>query len=157
VASFLFLPDKMTATMTEAVESGEIVPPTATRELGPPTYPPRPLAAQFGDATVAVRIIVGTDGLVGEILDSPLMKSTPGPFAEDFRDATEEAVRSWRFEGAQLRTLKEGEDLDGDGTVDYHHVVSAEPVPVYLDIRFDFKIVDGHGIVRPASPASGDR
>jgi hypothetical protein len=124
----------------------------APRPLAPspllPSYPPRPLADGFGPATCAVRIIVGTDGTVTHLETSPLVPSTPGPYEEEFLAAVREAVRTWKFSPALKRRYEPGADLDGDGKPDYRRFLSDEPSPYYLDLRFDFEIVEGKGRVR---------
>lgn len=125
----------------------EVLPPVAMPGNLSPTYPPRPLAAGHGPATVVVRVIIDATGRVEQVMDSPLMESTAGPFSGDFRSAVEGAIRDWEFVPAQWRQLREGKDLDGDGVPDYRTVVRSEAIPVYLDLRFDFRVVDGKGIV----------
>ena len=74
----------------------------------------------------------------------------------EFRAAAEAAVRRWVFEPARIDTVKDGVDLDGDGRPDYKALVAARRIPVFLDVRFDFRVEDGHGHVylgRPDSPA----
>ena len=59
---------------------------------------------------------------------------------------------SWKFVPAQWQWLEDGKDLNGDGAPDFRRVVKAEAVAVYLDVRFDFKIVAGKGEVRKTGP-----
>ena len=97
-----------------------------------------------------VRVIIDATGRVDRVIDSPFDHSPAGPFHDEFRSAVDTALEGWVFEPAQRRLLEEGEDFDGDGAPDYRRVVSSEAIPVYLDLRFDFRIVDGEGVV--ASP-----
>jgi hypothetical protein len=53
---------------------------------------------------------------------------------------------------AQWQWLQEGKDLNGDGAPDFSRVVRAESVVVYLDVRFDFRIVAGRGEVSKTGP-----
>jgi hypothetical protein len=122
-----------------------------------PIYPHTALKGKFGSTTVAVRIIVDTDGKVSEIADSPLRVSTPGPYAADFRSATEEAIRSWTFEPAEIHTLEDGKDLDGDGKPDYRVVTSREKIKTYFDLVFDFKIIKENGQVKTTVSTSSER
>jgi hypothetical protein len=41
-------------------------------------------------------------------------------------------------------------DLDADGKTVYRKVVSSTAIHVYLDLQFDFRVVNGKGVV--ASP-----
>jgi hypothetical protein len=132
---------------TTPPEDQELRPPVIAEELAQPAYPPGALAANAGPSTVAVRILVDTDGQVSEVADSPRLASTPGPFAADFRQAVDEVLAQWRFRPAEWRRYEPGEDLDGDGVADYRRVVESRVVTFYLDVRFDFEIVAGHGRV----------
>jgi hypothetical protein len=131
----------------------ELSAPSPDGPNDPPAYPAAPLAAQAPPASVGVRIVIGTRGHVVEVGESPVVRSTPGPFAADFRAAAEAAVRAWRFRPARLRRLEPGDDYDGDGKPDFTRVVGSEAVPSYVDVRFDFEIVAGKGVVRRADPA----
>lgn len=132
-AGFEFLLDPVASSYT--FNEGEaLIRPQPMAELEPPRYPARPLDARFGSATVVVRIVIDEGGLVDQVLDSPLMASSPGPFAEDFRKAVEDAVHGWGFTpGMILQT----QTRPGERPV--------RPVPVYYDVRFDFEIVAGEG------------
>lgn len=133
---------------TEPPEDQELRPPVIAEELALPLFPPQALSGGAGPSTVAVRILVDTEGRVAEVADSPRLPSTPGPFADDFRRAVEDALAEWHFRPAQWRRYEPGEDLDGDGVADYRRVVESRVVTFYLDVRFDFEIVDGRGRVR---------
>lgn len=132
---------------SQATSTEEVLPPVPMPGNLPLNYPPRPLAAGHGPATVVVRVIIDAAGRVEQVMDSPLMESTEDPFFGDFKSAVEGAIRSWVFQPAQWRQLEEGKDFDGDGKADYRRVVRSGPIPVYLDLRFDFRVVDGQGIV----------
>jgi hypothetical protein len=100
-----------------------------------------------GSAVVVLRFIVGVDGAVRDVGDSPLRD--PGAAADPaFREAAVTAVRSWLFVPAEIRTVKPGADLDHDGKPDYTVLVESERVPVYLDVRFTFEMIAGQGRVR---------
>jgi len=132
---------------TTPPEDEELRPPTIAEEPVLPAYPPEALAGNAGPSTVAVRIMVDSEGLVAEVADSPRLPSTPGPFAPQFRQAVETVLAEWRFWPAVWRRYEPGEDLDGDGVADYRRVVETRAVNFYLDVRFDFEIVDGRGLV----------
>lgn len=133
---------------TAPPEDQELRPPVIAEELALPAYPAQALSGGAGPSTVAVRILVDTEGRVAEVANSPRLPSTPGPFAPDFRRAVEDVLAEWRFWPACWRRYEPGEDLDGDGVADYRRVVEERVVTFYLDVRFDFDIVDGQGRVR---------
>jgi hypothetical protein len=100
-----------------------------------------------GEAVVVVlRFIVGVNGAVEEVRDSPLSDAAAADAA--FREAAVSAVKSWLFVPAEIRTVKPGADLDNDGKPDYTVLVDSERIPVYLDVRFTFEMVAGQGQVR---------
>jgi hypothetical protein len=119
-----------------------------------------------GPVVVVLRFIVGKDGAVREVKDSPLHdpggpgdpggarhaggSSGPGGRIADpvFREAAVDAVLGWIFVPAAIRTLKPGADLDHDSKPDYTVLVDSERMPVYLDVRFTFEIIDGEARVR---------
>jgi hypothetical protein len=121
--------------------------PVETKRL--PTYPERALAAGDGPHREIVRIVIDVHGTVGQVLDSPLGRSDDGPFAADYRQAVDDAVKSWRYEPGVLEHVRDGEDKDLDGKPDYRVLTSLDRVAVYYDIRFTFEIVDGKGVVKP--------
>ena len=120
--------------------------PEATTVL--PRYPERALAANDGPHREIVRIVIDTKGIVSQVSDSPMGTSDGGPFAEDYRRAVDEAVRTWRYQPGVLQHVVPGNDLDADGKPDYKVVTSSDLVAVYYDIRFTFEIVDGTGVVK---------
>ena len=96
---------------------------------------------------VVLRLVVDADGVVRQVQDSPLAR--PAAQADpDFRAAAEDAVLSWLFVPAAIRTIEPGEDIDHDSKPDYTVVVDSRRIPVYLDVRFTFEIVDGQARVR---------
>jgi hypothetical protein len=127
--------------------------PLATLPL--PKYPPIALAAGVPPVTVGLRFVVGVDGNVTGVEQSPLVPSTEGPFSGEFRAAAEEAVRAWRFNGAYLITEEDGPDSDGDGKPDYKRATSLDVIPVYLDVRIEFAIVNGKGTASVSGVPTG--
>jgi hypothetical protein len=113
-----------------------------------PGYPQGALVKDAAPATVMVRIFIEADGTVHEVVDSPLQDSPPGAAGDPFRAAVEEAVRAWKFVPGRVRTLTEGEDIDGDGKPDYRFADDETPIRTYLDVRFKFDVVGGKGQVR---------
>lgn len=112
-------------------------------ETPAPIYPPKLLTTDCRGGVVYLRIIIGTDGHVGETRDSPLGRTTPGECGAVFRAAVEEAVHTWRFTPAQWRRLAPGDDYDEDGKPDFQRVVDSKLLAVYVDIRIEFSLVDG--------------
>jgi len=149
-AAYRFLFDSSIANALP--EDQELSSPRALTELAAPVYPQSALDGGADAATVAVRIIIGTDGKVVSVIDSPQLASTSGPFATDFRRAVEEAVLGWHFSSGELLTLQPGEDFDGDGEPDYRMFVGSEAVAVYYDVVFEFRVTDGKPEVTAATP-----
>ena len=129
----------------------ELVAPDALGKLVAPAYPAAPPAAHADPATVALRIVIGEDGHVLDVLDSPLMQSTPSPFAADFRAAAETAVRRWRFTPGRIDQYEDGPDVNGDGVPDSTRLIRSDNVQIFYDVRFDFEIVGGQGRVKSSA------
>jgi TonB family protein len=108
-----------------------------------PEYPPEALRAKAGTAWVVVRIVVNESGTIREVRDSPVMRSSDGPYAAAFRSAVERALEKWQFEPAVRRVFEDGPDNDGDGKPDFQRMVGQLLIPMYFDLRFDFTIVEG--------------
>jgi len=113
-----------------------------------PKYPERALAAHDAPHREIVRIVIDTRGIVSQVSDSPMGQSDGGPFAQDYRRAVDDAVRTWRYQPGVLQHVVPGNDLDADGKPDYKVVTSSDVVAVYYDIAFTFEIVDGKGVVK---------
>ena len=143
--SYIFDPSNPALGLPEDVQFSR-PRPTETTTL--PKYPERALAAHDGPHREIVRIVIDTHGVVSQVLDSPMGQSDGGPFAEDYRRAVDEAVRTWRYQPGALQHVAPGNDLDGDGKPDYKVVTSWDLVAVYYDIRFTFEIVEGKGVVK---------
>jgi TonB family protein len=121
----------------------EVLAPEAQPENPLPEYPPEALRANAGSTWVVVRIVVSTSGGVVDIRDSPAMASGPGPFAAAFRESVVRAVQQWRFHPAVRREFEDGPDRDGDGQPDYVRMIRSPEISMYLDLRFEFSIVEG--------------
>lgn len=139
------------------LEEGEVFEgPLPEETLAVPEYPADALAARAGPALVAVRIFIGPDGSVVRVEDSPLLASSAGPFAASFRGAVDRTARAWRFRPGAITATVDGTDVDGDGKPDYRIQTAWDPVTVYYDIRFDFSIVEGKGLVTTSGAPRGD-
>lgn len=146
-SSFEFLVDPP-ARDAERSRYEQFMPPRPIGELASPKYPERALAAGYGPVSLAVRVNIGIDGQITGIGDIPGKPQPTGPYASDFRQAVESAVRAWKFNPAELNRFEDGNDIDGDGKPDYQRLVSNEKMPVYFDVRFDFEILQGKGHVK---------
>lgn len=107
--------------------------------LANPVYPARALKARAGRATVGVRITVDVTGRVSDVAPSMLVFSTPGPFADEFREAVESAVRQWRFRPAEIERL----EFVQAPTVSYNRIVGTQKVETQLDVVFNFTATGG--------------
>jgi hypothetical protein len=105
------------------------------------------LVANAGRAVVGLRIVVDPNGAVIQAADSPVVADSAGPWHTAFRASAIDAVKRWRFHPAEFLRMSPGEDYDGDGKPDFDRVTVREPMTVYLDIRFEFSILDGEGVV----------
>lgn len=112
-----------------------------------PQYPPGHTDVS-GPVVVVLRFIVGETGAVRDVQDSPLRDPNAPAGDPAFRQAAVDAVLGWLFVPASIRTVKPGADLDHDSQPDYTVLVDSLRIPVYLDVRFTFEIVEGEGRVR---------
>jgi hypothetical protein len=129
-------PDRGGGGPPEPAEPEEIVAPRPSPSNRPPAYPEAALKARAAAATTVVRIVIDSEGEVIHVADSPREESSRGAFADAFRAATHGAVSRWRFSPAiRKKTLRGGR-------------VVQTPITVYLDMRFDFTLVEGRGNVR---------
>jgi hypothetical protein len=112
-----------------------------------PEYPPA-REDERGPVVVMLRFVVEVDGAVREVRDSPLADPGGAPADPAFRRAAEDALLSWLFVPAAIKTVEPGPDLDHDSKPDYTVLVDSNRIPVYLDVRFTFEMVDGERRVR---------
>lgn len=112
-----------------------------------PEYPPRLLRLGLQRQEVVVRVVIGSDGVVVRLEDSPVPSHVDPQYAPDFDAAVRSAVREWRFEPAFVRTFEPGPDNDGDGKSDFLLLRGSELLTSYHDLRFAFEIRDGRGVV----------
>ena len=144
--AFQFLQDPRRVAPRVADDQFFVVPVPLETPL--PQYPQGGHVETSAPVSVAVRIVVGDEGAVREVLDSPLAGPSSPDTDASFRAAVEDAVRRWTFLPAAIRTLGPGEDLDHDSKPDYTKVVDSKWVPCYLDVRFRFEMLEGTGRVR---------
>ena len=112
-----------------------------------PAYPGAAPAVDAAPISVVLRVVIDETGIVRDVADSPLDEPA-GADRSAFRDAAAGVLRDWRFLPAVIRTLTDGNDVDHDGKPDYTVVTGEERVRSYLDLRFTFEVVDGHGRVK---------
>ncbi|HEV8701803.1 MAG TPA: hypothetical protein VGV60_11080 [Candidatus Polarisedimenticolia bacterium] len=113
-----------------------------------PAFPAVALADGMHPVVVVIRIVIGEQGNVLGVLDSPVAPYEAGSTALVFRAAVEEALRGWSYKPAIIRSFVGGEDINHDGRPDVDVVTQDTPVRSYLDLRFTFDVVDGRGQVR---------
>ena len=155
-SAYRFLPDPAAKMPEWTADEGDFHRPVPAPGRQPlPEYPERALEEGVGEAWVTVRILIGLDGTLVAVGDSPLEASSTGPHAAAFRQSVERALRRWLFEPGYFARRGAAIDADGDGSPDATMVDSWTRVPVYYDIRFDFRIVDGAG--RVTSTGGGGR
>ena len=153
-SAYRFLPDPSAKVPEWTADEGDFQKPIPVRGRQPlPEYPEQALEDGVGDAWVTVRILIGLDGTLTAVTDSPLESSYEGPHARAFRQSVERALRRWQFEPGYFSKRGASIDADGDGAPDATRIDSLTRVPVYYDIRFDFRIVDGAGQVTSTNQA----
>ncbi len=113
-----------------------------------PTYPDRALKGGAGRAFVGVHVTVDVDGRVADVRPSMFVFSTPGPFAEDFREAVEAAVRQWRFIPARAEYY----EIVTEQGVTFNRVTRSETLESEFDLSFVFTAA---GTVEAAVGAEG--
>ena len=107
-----------------------------------PVYPRAALAKHAGRMLVGVELTIDTEGRVASVAPSLATLSTPGPFAAEFREAVEDAVKTWRFRPAEINHLEVVKDPGGD----YLRLASSEKIEWRFDVQFTFS---ASGEVRP--------
>lgn len=125
---------KASVQLAVADASQRYIPARAKGELTRPIYPAAARGKVQGPVTVGVRITVDVDGRVSEVATSLAVFSTPGPWAEEFRVAVEEALAAWRFEPAELLQLETVSDPQGD----FQRVKVRERVEAFAEVVFTF-------------------
>ncbi len=122
-------------------ESQEFTP-ASPRSTPLPGYPPVALVGGAPSAVVAVRLMIDEWGHVYAVKDSPRLAPYTGPFAAEFREAVEAAVKRWAFTAARIDTLGPPHpDMPQRPLMGYRRV------PTFLDFAFRFSVVDGRGVV----------
>ena len=135
---------------TQHYEPSEDETATATVPLASPApeYPADMLGLHLAHVTVTAKLIVDTEGNVGEVRIESAGSAAPYPAA--FDDAVRAAVAHWRYTPLRFRSFEEV--LDDEGNVTDMRVVKDEARPFSLDYEFDFDLRDGKPVV-----SSGNR
>ncbi|HVS54319.1 MAG TPA: hypothetical protein VHD62_18330 [Opitutaceae bacterium] len=128
-------PEKRGASEGPRQPVNALVPPEPIEPLATPVYPSIARGATSLIMMVGVRITVGPDGRVADIAPSFVAMSTPGPFAAEFRQAVDAAVRQWRFLPAEIRHLEPAKTREGQPI---WNVTRTEKTEAPLDVMFTF-------------------
>jgi hypothetical protein len=115
-----------------------------------PVYPPVALAHHAGRSVVGVRLTIDTAGKVADLEPSPVVFSTPGPFADAFLAAVESAVAQWRFDPAEILHLERVSDADSSNHQGYWRLARREEVEMQFDVMFTFE--SGKVVSSPPGP-----
>jgi hypothetical protein len=132
----------------------DVSPAYSVEDNALPVYPASALAASCPDGAIAIRVTVDVKGRATLFREIP---DHPNPMDEchlSFWQATVVALRDWQFIPASRQVRRESADVDDDGKPDYTWTVP-EPVTIYVDFEFRFRIVEGHGEVVSKGSWSG--
>ena len=138
------LPDP-NASQAHPAPGEEFSPPQLYRENPLPVYPAGLLPLNLGRRYVVLRVLFDESGLVGDILNSPIARSTQDIYTPSFEEAAREAVLQWRCSPPQIRKFRQ-EHLE-DGT-SYSVLVRETRFKTFFDIQFSFEVVEGKPVVK---------
>ncbi len=138
-SSFTFVespspPPNSNVKVTESTTRSQYREATLQQPASLPIYPARALKGKAGRAIVGVHITVDTAGRVSTIDSSLFVFSTPGPYAEDFRDAVEAALRQWKFAPARVEYV----EAINENESTYNRVTRSETIETEFDLSFAF-------------------
>jgi hypothetical protein len=128
------------------------VEPQVMRGNPLPQYPRDLVPLALGPHEVVVRITSNEESRIEEIRASPLGGTTDDAYRARFEEAVSSAVKQWKVFPAEIRKMKDGPDLDGDGKPDYTISVGRKVLKVFFDVAFRFEIVNGKPVVRSDRP-----
>ncbi len=138
-------PPASSAEKVEPSNRSQWIEATPKYPVAMPIYPKQALKGKAGRSTVGVHILIDTNGHVAEIRPSMLVFNTPGPFADDFRESVELALRQWQFTPARAEYY----DIIHEGDTTYTKVTHTETVETEFDLSFTFtedgKVEQGTG------------
>lgn len=128
------------------------VEPQIMRGNPMPEYPADLIPLKLPPHVVVLRITSNEESRIDDIRPSLLGGSTEDQYSTRFQQATEQAVAQWKVFPAEIRKMKDGPDLDGDGKPDYKIVTGRKILKAFFDIAFRFEMVDGKPVVRSEPP-----
>lgn len=82
---------------------------------------------------------VDVNGRVTEIVPSMVAITTPGPFAGDFMEAVQAALKLWRFRPARIEQV----ELVEAEPAPYYRVTSSENTEAQFELSFTFTASGG--------------
>ena len=113
-----------------------------------PNYPGSALAAGCPDIALVIRIVIGINGKVFAVRDSPMDRSEASACRDAFRSAAVATAMTWKFSPGEKRKLQWSEDFDGDGVPDRRELLKVTPLAVSVDVEFSFFLTEsGEGRV----------
>jgi hypothetical protein len=132
---------------------GEVyVQPQVMRGNPLPQYPPDLVPLALAPHEVVVRITSNEESRIEDVRASPLGGTTDDAYRVRFEEAVTAAVTRWKVFPAEIRKMKDGPDVDGDGKPDYTIAVGRKILKSFFDISFRFEIVNGQPVVRSEAP-----
>jgi len=132
---------------------GEVyVEPQIMRGNPMPEYPADLVGLKLPPHVVVVRITSNEQSRIEKIEPSPLGGTTDDEYRSRFEQVVAEAVTKWKVFPAEIRKMRDGPDLDGDGKPDYDIVSARKVLKAFFDIAFRFEIVNGKPVVRTDAP-----
>jgi hypothetical protein len=135
-ASFEYVPDPGAPGLS--LERGEELWPPEPSFTPVPPYPESALTAGCPNTSIVIRIVIGIDGKVFAVRDSPLQRSRGSACHEVFRSAAAAAAMTWKFSPGEKRKLRWSDDFDGDGVPDRRELLKVTPLAVSVDVKFNF-------------------
>lgn len=128
------------------------VEPQVMRGNPLPEYPPDLVPLALPPHEVVVRITSNEESRVEDVRASPLGGTTDDAYRARFEEAVSSAVTKWKVFPAEIRKMKDGPDVDGDGKPDYTIAVGRKILKAFFDVSFRFEIVNGQPVVRSDAP-----
>ena len=124
-----------------AVESDRLIdyiPGHIRRPFAQPVYPRNALAAHTGNYEITVTITIDESGRVSDVVRSLRGLNLPSRYAEEFFEAVQSTVLSWKFEPSHQVYYQRGPDGE-------RNYLRTEAISETVDIKFTF---EASGLVR---------
>lgn len=127
-------------------------PPAALSGNPMPEYPLALLAERLPPRSVRVRLIVDSEGRVGDVQVLDATAANGDPLFSSVRAA----CLQWRFSPLIQRTREPVATTDADGTVWTEYRDQRRALPFHLDFAFRFEQIDGRAmaVTSDAAPAA---